>query len=227
MSNIAKTHAADLYLPPHVKNPLRKIQRMSDWLDDRKANRDDRKLREKYAPLVKEAEKKKDSDGRYQMLSEWNFESDMVLDPGRARKVERLTAKARKYGISVPHKPSSYSEESKDWYLSDVHGFWLLRRETEQRLRREIRDEQRTNYDEYRKWATLGFAFLAFVLGLVSLLVKQKQPDPCPQNYYRSNSGECVFALQKSTVQPQPRSVPAEARPANVPPPPAYKPSRR
>ena len=93
------------------------------------------------------------------------FESDSVLHPVYVRKAEKLTAKARKYGITVASQPSHYSEESEDWYLSNVYGFWLLRAATEKRLRREIRDEQRASYDEFRKWTTVVFAFLAFVRG--------------------------------------------------------------
>lgn len=185
-----------------MKNPLRKLGRISDWLDDRKASHDDRKLREEYGLRVTEAEKNNNWEERDRLLSEWEFESDSVLHPVYARKAEKLTAEARKFGITVPSQPSHYSEKSEDWYLSNVCGFWLLKPGTEHRLRREIRDEQRASYDEFRKWATVGFAFLAFVLGLMSLLVKQKQPDPCPRNYYRSNSGECIFALGKEEVGP-------------------------
>ena len=58
---------------------------------------------------------------------------------------------------------------------------------------------RRASYDEFRKWATLTFAVVGSVLAFISVLSKQKQPDPCPRDYYRSDSGECVFALQKSS----------------------------
>jgi hypothetical protein len=91
-----------------MKKPLRTIQVLADWFDDYTAKRQDRMLRHFYAPKV--AEKAKDWDPYQQLLSEWNFESDTVLHPVYARKAERLAGKARKYGISVPRRPSSYSE---------------------------------------------------------------------------------------------------------------------
>jgi len=74
-------------------------------------------------------------------------------------------------------------------------GGWILRREAQARLRGEIRDQKRASYDEFRKWVTFTFGLLAFILALVSLLIKTKQPDPCPRNYYRNDAGACVFAL--------------------------------
>jgi hypothetical protein len=180
-----------------VRNPLRKIERISDWLDEREASRADRKLREHYAPLVEQAENAKDWDARNQLLSEWSFESDSVLHPVYARNAEKLTAQARKYGITVPSRPSSYGEESAEWYLSSSSGDWLLKTDAEWQIRRQIRDERRSSYDEFRKWATLGFALMGFVLAVIALRGNRKQPDPCPRNYYRSDSGECVFAAPK------------------------------
>jgi len=83
--------------------------------------------------------------------------SDLALHPVYERQAERLTAKARKYGITVPQQPTRYDEDSDDWYLSHVFGFWLPSRELEQRLRREIRDERRASYEEFLKRATLLF----------------------------------------------------------------------
>jgi hypothetical protein len=73
----------------------------------------------------------------------------------------------------------------------------------------EIRAIQRENNDERRKWATLIFAIVGTVLAAVSVRSKQKQPDPCPRNHYRTDSGECVFALQKAQT-PQPQPTPAQ-----------------
>jgi hypothetical protein len=74
-------------------------------------------------------------------------------------------------------------------------GYWILKSDTERRLRKEVRAEQWAHNDEWRKWATLVFAILGFTLGFWSLIVKSKQTDPCPRNYYRTDSGACVFAL--------------------------------
>src|SRR6266704_5404539 len=60
---------------------LPRIRRIADWLDDQKATRGVRKLQEKYAPLIAEAEKQKNLDERDRLLSEWSIESDLVLYP--------------------------------------------------------------------------------------------------------------------------------------------------
>jgi hypothetical protein len=84
-------------------------------------------------------------------------------------------------------------------------GGWILRKDAEARLRREIRDQKRASYDEFRKWVTFIFGLLAFILALVSLLIKTKQPDPCPHNYYRNDAGACIFALA-----PKGQAMPSE-----------------
>jgi hypothetical protein len=100
------------------------------------------------------------------------------------------------------------SKQSLDWYQSNT-GNWILRTDAEARLRREIRDQKRASYDEFRKWTTLFLATLGFVLGFTSFFIKQKQPDPCPRNYYRNDAGACIFALAPKT----------QAAPSEKPPP--------
>jgi len=201
-----------------LKNGLRKQVRRSqfvaDWIDDREATRRAANLRDRYAPLVAKAENDKDWNEREKVLSDWAFDSDSVLDPVYARKGERLTAKARKYGITVPPQPRNTDEQSEDWRLSRVYGFWLSTAQLEQKLRNEIKIEQRSSHDEFRKWATLSFAIAGFLLAFYSLRTR-KQPDPCQRNYYRSDSGECVFAMQKSpqTSKPSPARESARVRP--------------
>ncbi len=193
---------------------LRRIRLVADWLDDRQATLDIHKLRERYAPLVAEAEKQKDWNERNKLLEEQHFDSNLILHPVYARKGERLTEKARRYGITVPSEPSSNADDSEDWYLSNVYGFWFPSPQLTQRLQREIRDEERASYDEFRKWATLVFAIVGSLLAFISVRTKQKQPDPCPRNYYRNDSGECVSALsgrpEKKAIPDQRTSPPLE-----------------
>ena len=135
------------------------------------------------------------------------------MDRVYERKGERLSAKARKYGITVPSKPRN-NEDNEDWRLSRAYGFWLPSAQLEQQLRREIKIEQKASYDEFRKWATLSFAVTAFLLAFYSVK-SSKQPDPCPRNYFRSDSGECTFALQQVQVpvKPSPARELARGRP--------------
>jgi len=190
---------------------VRRLRLVSDWIDDHAATGQAHKLRESYAPLVAKAEKAEDWGERDRLLSEWRFESDSVLDPVYQRKGERLTARARRHGIIVPSQPRSPDEQSEDWCLSRVYGFWLPSAQLEQKLRREIKIEQRVNYDEFRKWATLSFAVAGFLLAFYAVRAT-KRPDPCARNYYRSDSGECIFALQKSPQPSKPSPVRESAR---------------
>lgn len=176
--------------------PLPTIVR--NWLADRKATRTVHDINEKYSARVTDAENAGDREAYDLALHEWQVDADFVLHPIYARKAEKITAEARKFGITVPPKPRHGGEESDDWYLSRETGDWLLAQELEQRLRREIKIERRASYDEFRKWTTLIFALLGFALGFYSLRIKQNQPDPCPKNYYRDDAGRCVFALHTS-----------------------------
>jgi hypothetical protein len=199
-----------------LRNGLLKVRRshlLGDWIDDRTATRQIQELQEKYAPLVTKAEKHKDWDERERILTDWAFESDSVLHPLYARKAERLSAKARKYGITVPPQPRN-NDENEDWHLSHVYGFWLPSVQLEQRLRNEIKSERSASYDEFRKWATLAFAVAGFLLAFYAVRAA-KQPDPCSRNYYRSDSGECVFALKQvpQVSKPSPVREPARPRP--------------
>src|SRR5689334_21659283 len=97
---------------------------------------------------------------------------------------------------SRSHRSPPINEETEDWRLSRAYGFWLPSAQLEQKLRHEIKIEQRASYDEFRKWATLSFAVAGFLLAFYSVRAA-KQPDPCPRNYYRSDSGECVFAQSR------------------------------
>jgi len=64
-----------------MNNPIRKIQRLADWLDDREATRLVCKHRALYAPKVAGAEKVKDWNEQQSLLNEWEFENDLVRDP--------------------------------------------------------------------------------------------------------------------------------------------------
>jgi hypothetical protein len=169
-----------------------KVPAIKHWLDNRAARLELQKLDKKYQEL--EA-KEKDPVERGRLQSSWLFELDSIADPIESENSERLVAQARKYHILVPR----VSDPSEDWYRSQTMGGWILRKDTEARLRREIRDQKRALYDEFRKWMTFTFGSLAFILALVSLLIKTKQPDPCPHNYYRNDAGACVFALAPKT----------------------------
>jgi len=167
--------------------------RVEDWIADRKI----RTMQAHFAPLKKAALDKKDRNEWGSLDADEYFEYREIIEPVYARKAERLIAKARKYGVSVPPHPTDPNEDSDDWYLGQAAGDWLLTKKLEERLQREVRIESRASYDEFRKWTTLLFALLGFSLAFYSIRLKQKQPDPCQVNYYRNDSGECVFVGRK------------------------------
>jgi len=173
-----------------------KVPAIKNRLDNRTVRLELKSLDEKYRALDAKAT---DANEKGQLEAGWLFERDVIQDPIESENSDRLVAQARKYHILVPR----ISAESEDWYRSQTMSGWILRKEAEARLRREIRDQKRMSYDEFRKWATVIFGFLAFILAFVSLFTKTKQPDPCPYNYYRNDAGACVFALApKSQAAP-------------------------
>lgn len=179
----------------------RKIQWIADRLDLRYAKRESQKLQARYKRGLDEAKARNASQREYDTIQgQYSAESDCIWHPIYALESDRLVARARKYHVRVPPLPRSYTEDSDHWMLSHSTGDWYLSNEGEEQLKRDLRDAKRQNDDEFRKWATLVISVAAFILALVSLSMKQKQPDPCPKNYYRSDSGECVFAVQKNTA---------------------------
>jgi hypothetical protein len=207
-----------------VLKQLRKFQFVADWLDFRAAKLESRELRARHQKGLEEAKKTNAGREEYEAInSQYRAESEIIWDPIYIQESDRLVTRARKYGIRVPVRPTG-NEDNQDWILSYSIGDWFLTGEAERKLKHEIRIERRQSYDEFRKWATVGFAFLAFVLGVMSLSKKEKQPDPCPRNYYRSDSGECVLALRKTEAPGPPRQSFAQpsASPAQAKPSPAY-----
>src|SRR5438132_13604072 len=76
----------------------------------------------------------------------------------------------------------------------------------------EMKIRQIPSYVEFRKWATLSFAVAGFLLAFYSVR-EAKHPDPCQRNYYRSDSGECVFA---QSGQREKKVSPIQANPSTV-----------
>jgi len=145
---------------------------------------------------------------------DYQRESDFIWHPIYARDSDKLVALAHKYQVRVPALPNRFTDDdNKDWDISNVTGDVFLTDEAEDRLKREIRIEKRQNYDEVRKWAAVIISLAAFYLALTAFRAKQKQPDPCPRNYYRSDSGECLFALQKTSTTQQKQTSPANSKP--------------
>jgi|SRR5437016_884668 len=167
-----------------------KIPALKHWLDNRAVKLELQNLDKQHRELEAKA---KDPNEREQLEASWSNARDIIVDPIESENSERLVAQARKYHILVPR----ISQESEDWHRSQTMGGWILRKDAEEQLRREIRDQRRAS-------VTFTFGVLAFILALVSLLIKTKQPDPCPHNYYRNDSDACVFALApKSQAAPE------------------------
>ena len=209
-----------------ILKQLRKIQFFADWLNFRAAKRESLELSARHRRELEAARASNADKQKLETINgEYHAQSQLIWDPIQARITERLIARARKYGVSVPPLPARYGDHSDDWIVSSATGDWFLTDAAEERLKREVRIERRQSNDEFRKWATLGFAFLAFLLGLVSILKKDKQPDPCAKNYYRGDAGDCVFALKKTVTPGSQQQIAPQATPAprQQKPPPAHR----
>jgi hypothetical protein len=151
--------------------------------------------------------------------SEYFDEHDQIWGPIEAYQSDRLVERARKMEIDVPRQPNSYEDdENWDWI---PYGGWCLTDAAKKKIKNEIKEIRRQEYEEFRKWTTLMVAGASIFISLLALLWKTKAPDPCPKNYYRSDSGECVFALKPAptpsptsqTTQPVPGTKPSPAKP--------------
>jgi hypothetical protein len=193
-----------------VKQLLR-IPLLGEWLTNWCVRREFKHLKNKYHPLIKEAERVGTVQEQAELAGKWAVERSSVLDPILVQNSDDLIAQALMYGIPVPPQ----EQDSEHYRRSGVTGELILRQPAQRKLRREVRNERRARNDEFRKWATVIFAVLAFALGLASLVEKTKQPDPCPRNYYRNDAGVCIFALapDASKEHPIPRPVDTELNP--------------
>ena len=178
--------------------------RMRLWLIRRGDERQLRELKEKYYPLIDAAKAAKNAKEESSVVSDYLYERDLILHPTYGMEAEFLERKARKLGIRVPDKPTDANAVDDDnWEMSQCTWDWMLTPEGERNLRNEIRQEERANADEWRKWFTLVFVVLGSIFAFMSLRAKQKQPDPCPVNYYRNDAGACVFALPAAPAAPK------------------------
>ena len=184
--------------------------RLRLWLIRRDDERQLRLLKDKFHPLIEAAKATKDAKKEGSIVSEYLYGRDLILHPTYGVQAQFLERKARKLGIRVPDKQAGPEEEDESWEQSNITGDWMLTPEAERKLRNEIRQEERSNADERRKWATLFFAVLGSIFAFMSLRSKQKQPDPCPVNYYRNDLGACVFAhtATPNTPNPVPQATP-------------------
>jgi len=148
--------------------------------------------------------------------SEYFDEHDQIWGPIEAYQSDRLVERARRMEIDIPRQPTSY-ENDENWDCT-TYGGRCLTDVAKRKIKNEIKEIRRQEYEEFRKWATLLVAGASISVSLLALLWKTKAPDPCPRNYYRSDSGECVFAL-KSTPTPSPTSQKAQPLPGTKPSP--------
>jgi hypothetical protein len=177
-----------------IRKQLLKISWLEDWLIRRSEERELKLLAAQFAPKFEAAKKARDEEQEQAVYSEYSHQRDWIRDPTYGRIAEKLVAKARKYGIRVPDK--SADPENESWERSNATGDWMLVPDAEQKLRIEIRAEQRGRNDEIRKWTSLAFLIVGTAFGLWSLMAKRKQPDPCLVNYYRNDAGSCVSVPQ-------------------------------
>lgn len=164
--------------------------------------------KDKYHPLIQEAERAGTVQEQAELAGKWAVERDSVLDPILVQDSNDLIARALMYGIPVPPQ----KQDSEHYRRSGVTGEFIPRQPAQRMLRKDVLNERRARNDEFRKWTTVIFAVLAFVLGLASLVVKTKQPDPCPRDYYRNDARVCIFALapDASKEEPSPKPVDTE-----------------
>jgi hypothetical protein len=181
-----------------VLRQIRKFQFIADWLDFRSAKREARALSARHQTGLDAARARNAGRGEYDTINgQYAAESEMIWHPIYAQQSNKLTTQARRYGVRVPQLPNDYAGND-DWVFSQATGEYFLTNEGEERLKAAIRTERRQVNDEFRKWTTLILSVAALVLALLPWVKKQKEPDPCPKNYYRSDSGECIFGLNKT-----------------------------
>jgi hypothetical protein len=196
-----------------IRKQLLKVPVLNDWLMRREYVRDMKALHKRFDPLIGKARKAKDSKALNDLDSEYYGEYVCIRDPYTEWQSDQIVRKARKFWIDIAPYPAQDADDDETWQRNTTSYEWVLTHAASQRIRKDIRDEQRAANDEKRKWATLFFAIVGSALATWSLLIKTKQPDPCQRNYYRNDSGACVFAFQPpspvtvQTPQPLPKAV--------------------
>jgi hypothetical protein len=187
-----------------IRKWLLKVPVVDGWLRRRELQSGLKELHARLDPLITKARKAKNATLVAELDNQFYNEYVWLHDPFKEWESDQIVRKARKYLIDVPVYPSGTNGEDEDedetWYRNSTSYEWVLTQEAAQRLRKEIRDEERAANDDRRKRVTFWLALAGFVLGLSSIWTKSKQPDPCQRNYYRNDVGACVFALQPITT---------------------------
>jgi hypothetical protein len=181
--------------------------RLRLWRIRRSDERQLQALKDKFHPLIEAAKAAKDANKEGSLVSEYLNGRDLILHPTYGMQAELLERRARKLGIRVPDKQTGPGKDDANWEQSNSTGDWMLAPEAERKLRNDVRQAERANADEWRKWFTLIFAVVGTNFAFMSLRSKQKQPDPCPVNYYRNDSGACVFAHPAVPRAPTPPTL--------------------
>jgi hypothetical protein len=134
-----------------------------------------------------------DEDEKQALHAEFFDEYDQIWGPIEAYRNRRLVERARRMGIDIPRRPKQYDDDE-NWVWSPYGS--KLTESAEKKIKDEIKELRRQDYEEFRKWTTPIVAGASLFISLLALLWKTKAPDPCSKNYYRSDAGECVFALK-------------------------------
>lgn len=154
-------------LKVRLKTKLFALPVIGDWIYDWDDRRSLKSLNVRYTPLIRAAKEAKNENEANQLAENLYYESRSVEDAAAGRKSEKLLARARKRGVIPPIK----KQDSQEWFQSNHTADWILVPEAEQRLRREITEQERGGHDELRKNFTLLIAVLSFLLSCGLLLI--------------------------------------------------------
>lgn len=209
-----------------IRKQLQKSRFFRGWFIRLDFRRNMKKLDAEYDPLIAKAKEAKDFDEVVGLQHSYSENGEDISEPLYDWESAELRRRAHKHLVHIP----DYTEEPAFWQETKYsnppdHPDWEMSYKGTERLKRDVRDAERTANDESRKWATLFFAVVATGLSVWSLLIKTKQ-DSCQKNYYRNDAGKCVFALKPEktpevpTFSPVviPPTIPQTVPPDQVPP---------
>ena len=99
----------------------------------------------------------------------WDHDTNRQLIESEIDQIEtkNLIARAKSWGVPIPSRPSSESEENIYWYWCRVHGHFYLTDEGKALLRREAYAEMEMRFKPWVTWLALSISVVSLAVSLL------------------------------------------------------------
>jgi hypothetical protein len=124
-------------------------------------------LKHRDGLIAKAKQEKKPHEEIERIYVHASIDIDEVDEDIRQLANNHIRRQAQRYLVNVPE----FSEDSGDWVQSKVYGLWHLTPETFDQVRKDIRAEEKANWEFWQSRIALAIGLLGACTGLLGALI--------------------------------------------------------